>query len=47
LRRLGGDEGARALLLRLGGALALVDAPSPAVLRDIDTPDDLRSLEDS
>ncbi len=44
LRRLSGDEGARALLRRLGGALTLVDVSSPAVLQDVDTPDDLRSL---
>ena len=43
LASLSGDEGAREVLTRLGGRLALVEAPDDGVLRDIDTVDDLIS----
>lgn len=38
LNALTGDEGARAVLRRLGPALALVEAPDDGVLFDVDTP---------
>ena len=41
LLALAGDEGARAVLQRLGGALATVEAPDEGVLFDIDLPDDM------
>lgn len=41
LLRLGGDQGARTVLLALGGALALVEAPDEGVLFDVDEPADL------
>lgn len=44
LRQLQGDEGARALLRRLGESLALVEVGSGSVLLDADTPEDLQRL---
>ncbi len=44
LGRLGGDEGARALLRGLGDGLAIVPAFDPGVLLDVDAPDDLSAL---
>ena len=41
LLALTGDEGARAVLQELGGALATVEAPDEGVLFDIDLPDDM------
>ncbi len=41
LRRLQGDEGARAILKQLGDRLALVEAPNDGVLFDVDQPSDL------
>jgi molybdenum cofactor cytidylyltransferase len=41
LTALTGDEGARAVLQRLGPSLALVDAPDDGVLVDVDKPGDL------
>jgi molybdenum cofactor cytidylyltransferase len=44
LLKLRGDEGARALLAAHREALTLIDVDDPGILRDIDTPDDLRRL---
>jgi molybdenum cofactor cytidylyltransferase len=41
LLALTGDEGARAVLQKLGGALATVEAPDEGVLFDIDLPGDM------
>ena len=41
LLALRGDDGARAVLSRLGDRLALVHSPETGVLFDVDTPDDL------
>ncbi len=41
LQALTGDQGARAVLERLGDRLALVEAPDDGVLYDVDTPADL------
>jgi molybdenum cofactor cytidylyltransferase len=42
LEALGGDEGARALLAAHGAELELIEVDDPGVLRDVDTPADLR-----
>jgi molybdenum cofactor cytidylyltransferase len=41
-----GDAGARALLLEAGANLAAIEVDDPGVLLDVDTPVDLRLLND-
>lgn len=43
LRRLQGDEGARALLAEAGARLTLIDCSDAGALRDVDLPADLRT----
>ena len=43
LQALSGDEGARSLLSARGAELELISVDDPGVLRDVDTPADLRS----
>ena len=45
LMRLTGDQGARALLASLGARLVEVEASGPGVLLDIDTPAELRAID--
>ena len=47
IQTLGGDSGARALIAEHGDAVAEVAMDDDAVLRDIDTPEELRALEES
>ncbi|MBI2316568.1 MAG: nucleotidyltransferase family protein [Betaproteobacteria bacterium] len=42
-----GDQGARALLERHSEQIRLIESDDPGVLRDIDTPDDLRGIPPS
>jgi molybdenum cofactor cytidylyltransferase len=42
LLELRGDEGARAIIAAHRKSLTLIDVEDPGVLRDIDTPEDLR-----